>query len=161
YSLAPQLLPPGTQLERTKFRIAPLGGWGDLKEQVGVEEKRHCVETTRAGYYPALQKLQICSMSENAMHELLKLCRRENIQVILLLTPEAKEFQNWYSPAARAAVDRYAAGLADQYRVPLIDARDWLEEADFLDHHHVLLRGAERFTTRLGREVLQPWVAGT
>jgi hypothetical protein len=81
--------------------------------------------------------------------------------VVLVLTPEGKEFQGWYAPEARAEVDRYSAAVASEYGLPLIDARDWLSEEDFSDQHHTLRRGAERFTERLGREVLRPLVAGT
>jgi len=40
----------------------------------------------------------------------------------------------------------------------LVDARTWLPDSDFMDLHHVLASGAERFTKRLEEEVLRPLV---
>ena len=132
-----------------------------VQEWVKPEEKSRQIEAAHAGYFPALQNLRISAMSDRALRELVALCRQEGIQVVLLLTPESKEFQSWYAPAARVEVDRYCADLAQRFHLPLVDARDWLDEDDFVDHHHVLVRSAQRFTTRLGKEVLQPLVLGT
>jgi hypothetical protein len=44
--------------------------------------------------------------------------------------------------------------------VPVVDARTWLDDDDFTDSHHPLQRGAEKFTRRLGRELLEPLVQG-
>lgn len=163
HALSPYLLPPDTRPEVERVTFGPLGGDYSLesREPLGPEEHSRQGDAARASYYPNLQKLQICELSDRAMRDLLTLCRQEGIQVVLLLTPESKEFQSWYAPEARAAVDRYCADLAGRYQVPLVDARDWLEEDDFFDHHHARLRGACRFTARLGSEVLQPLVMGT
>src|SRR5262249_24621311 len=124
------------------------------------DEARKRVEWAQRGYYPTLQKLRIGDMSDRAMHELLDLCRANGISVALLLTPEGSAFQSWYSPEAGRCVDDYCAALSQEYGVPLVDGRDWLDDGDFADSHQVNLRGAEAFTLRLGRDVLQPLVEG-
>ena len=43
--------------------------------------------------------------------------------------------------------------------MPVVDARDWLADADFYDYHHVLHRGAKAYTDRLARGVLRPYLA--
>jgi hypothetical protein len=42
--------------------------------------------------------------------------------------------------------------------VPLIDARDWVDDDGFWDGHHMLPAGAAQFTHRFEREALQPLV---
>jgi hypothetical protein len=112
------------------------------------------------GYYPPMQDLHVTDISDRATRELLEFCRGQGIEVVLVLTPEGRTFQSWYSPESRRRVDAYCDALSRAYGVPLIDARDWLDDADFTDSHHVNARGAEAFTLRLGRDVLQPLVDG-
>ena len=57
-------------------------------------------------------------------------------------------------------MDEYAAGLAREFGVRVIDARRWLPDAQFFDGDHPLLSGQATFTERLHREVLVPFVAG-
>ena len=114
----------------------------------------------RKGYEPALQNLQIADLSDRATRDLLRFCKRRGITVVLLLTPEGSAFQSWYSAESRRRVESYCSSISNEYRVPLIDARNWLADDDFVDSHHVNARGAEKFTLRLGREVIQPLANG-
>ena len=77
-----------------------------------------------------------------------------------MLSPESSEFRGWYPEAARARIDSYCDELRRDYGVRVIDARSWVADEDFIDGHHALPRGAATFTHRLGRDVLQPLVAG-
>jgi hypothetical protein len=142
--------------------LGRLGGdyaWMAAPKRDPIEAQRR-TQATRDGYRPNLQDLRIADISGRALHETLNLCRDQHIPVVLLLSPEGKDFQSWYSPDARRLVDDYPAALAREYDVPLIDARDWLDECDFIDSHHTVLAGAKRFTLRLGTDVLQPFVEG-
>ncbi|MFO0822988.1 MAG: hypothetical protein U0792_07695 [Gemmataceae bacterium] len=68
-------------------------------------------------------------------------------------TPEGPTFRGWYDPAGVARFDAYLNGVAREYELPILDARDWLEENDFHDAHHPLRRGADKFTLRFAREI--------
>jgi hypothetical protein len=111
-------------------------------------------------YMPALQDLRVTRLSNLAMRDLAELCQREHIELVLLLTPEGPTFQSWYSAESRRRLDDYCAGFCREFRIPLVDARDWMKEEDFLDSHHLLVPGAEQFTRRFGRDVLELLVAG-
>lgn len=111
-------------------------------------------------YYESLQHYQVQPSCDRAMRDLLTLCQREGIAVVLLMTPEGTEFRSWYSPQARVDVDGYVAGLARDYQVPVIDTRDWAPDSDFADSHHLMTLGAVKYTLRLGQEVLEPLVEG-
>ncbi len=121
---------------------------------------RQMTELARQDYSPQVQDLHIAEISDRATRELIDLCRQHGIALVLLLTPEGPSFQSWYSAESRQRIDRYCTALSQECHVPLIDARNWLDEVDFFDSHHVMLHGAEKFTSRLGREVLQPLVEG-
>jgi hypothetical protein len=160
--LMPDWVPADVLLEEDAVTINPLGGDHDwqLKEYVEPEKIHRLTEHARAGYYPALQRFHIKDRSARAVRDLLDLCRREQIQVVMLLAPEATEFRRWYAASAPTEIDHFLAELRQEYDVPVIDARDWLPDDRFIDTHHVILRGADEFTLRLGREVLQPLAEG-
>jgi hypothetical protein len=161
--VVPQWLPPEQHLLQEEIVLGPLGGdyawWG--KPQPDDERIRLGTAAARNGYFPPLQQsFTISAISETASRELLDLCRREHIQVVMFLSPEGKDFQSWYCPQTRKKIDDYCAALSREFDVPLVDARNWLGERDFVDSHHTCLPGAERFTRRLGEEVIKPLVAG-
>jgi hypothetical protein len=159
---APCLLPPEARLEIESVALGPLGGdygWQAKSNlQPEVIEFRQAV--TRAGYVPVLENFEICPIVDRAMNDLLGLCRQVGIRAALLLTPEATEFRNWYSPESLRDIQDFCSCLSKRYQVPVVDARQWLGDQDFADYHHPLIRGAEAFTRRLGCEMLEPWVRG-
>jgi hypothetical protein len=158
--LAPRCVPSGIRQGEANITLDRLGGdhgWC-LRNEVNAASGTGCLEAACQGYYPALQHFRIVDISDRAVRELITLCRQEGIGLTLLLTPEGKIFQSWYSPAARQLIDRYCQELSRTYDVSLVDARDWLGEEQFVDSHHTRVSGAEAFTRRLGSDVLQPFV---
>jgi hypothetical protein len=131
-------------------------GWMARRENVSPAEYRHALDHARREVTPILRQFRLSAAPDRALREILHVCRREGIAPVLVLMPEGTEFQSWYPPAVRAAVETYVAGLSREYRVPLVDARSWVADDYFADSHHLLVRGAEVFTERLGREVLRP-----
>ncbi len=142
--------------------LGPLGGdagWC-LQDAIDAETRRRRYEGTRTLYFDALQHYRIDGATDRALRESLDLCRREKIECVLLITPESSEFRSWYNADGLAAFDRYRDGLRADYGVSIIDARTWAPDDQFADAHHLLRPGAEAFTDRLGREVLQPLFEG-
>lgn len=145
-----------------RITLGPLGGdagWM-LETRIDAEAKRRRTEAVRGIYWENLQHYHIDPLTDRAVRESLQLCRREGVECALLLTPESNEYRSWYSAEGAADFDRYCAGLAGEYDVPIVDARTWLTDDQFTDGHHPLRVGAEAFTDRLGREALQPLVEG-
>jgi hypothetical protein len=151
---------PDAEWEQDQVHLAPLGGEGSQPPAPDAAETRRRTDLARQGYFPPLRDLHVVDLSDRATRELLDLCRRRGIAVALVLTPEGSAFRSWYAPESRRRVDAYCDALSRDYGVPLIDAREWLEDGDFTDSHHVTPRGAEVFTLRLGREVLRPLAEG-
>ncbi|MGH7193885.1 MAG: hypothetical protein ACREJM_10175 [Candidatus Saccharimonadales bacterium] len=141
----------------TSGEFIPVGPWGSfphLEESVADHERQRRLRQEHDAYIDALQNFAVSDSSRRAMHELADLCRREQIELTLLLTPEGSDFRHWYRPEARGQVDRFCAELRGSYELDLIDARDWLSDDQFSDSHHMLAGGAQEFTRRLAAQVL-------
>jgi hypothetical protein len=155
--LAPGCVPPdGCGPEA----IGPLGGWLGLRTSVTPEERRNQTALAESQYRHRLQAHRIAPAADRAVRDLLDLCRRERISVVLVRSPESGLFRDWYTPGASESVDRYLNGLAGEYGAAVIDAQRWLADEDFYDGHHALHRGAATFTHRFEHEVLRPLAAG-
>lgn len=140
--------------------LGPLGGSTPLKTPATAENIRSYTDAVRNQYRPGLQNFHVTDVADNSLREMIELCRRENVEVVLVLTPESSEFRGWYADATRKHVNDYCDNLRHHCGVRIIDARTWLPDEDFLDAHHALPRGAETFTQRLGRDVLEPLIRG-
>jgi hypothetical protein len=57
-------------------------------------------------------------------------------------------------------IGEFYTQLGAEFSVPVVDARQWCPDEDFLDPHHLTPDGARTFTLRLGSEVLAPLVRG-
>jgi hypothetical protein len=119
---------------------------------------RHAIEVRGESIHRdmahVLNDYRISTVADRALHDLLALCRREHIRVVMIVLPEAKVFKTWYAPGARGQVDQYLQRLSEECAVPLVDARDWSPDTDFGDPIHLLPEGARTFTERCAREVL-------
>ncbi len=104
-------------------------------------------------YVSSLKHFHLGTGPARAMRDLLELCRREQIPIVLVITPESTTFQSWYTPECRATMRAMLEELRTTFGVEVIDATDWNKDDEFLDGHHLEERGAERFTTRLLVEV--------
>jgi hypothetical protein len=136
-------------LDRTGWMIYP-------NTILDAAQQYRALEFARQQYAVPLAHFRITAVADGALRELLELCRQRQIAALLLLMPEGTEFQSWYTPAARAEIDRYLACLSRGYDVPLVDARSWLPDTAFFDSHHLHPDGATAFTQRLAREVFKP-----
>jgi hypothetical protein len=93
-----------------------------------------------------------------AMKELLALCAEQHIRAALVLMPEGPLFRSWYTAQARRQTDEFIRQLSAEFHLPLLDARDWFSEEEFVDSHHLRGAGARAFTERLGRDSLTGWL---
>jgi hypothetical protein len=142
------------------MNLGPLGGSAPLHTAATSDNVHHYTEAVRAQYFPGLQHFHVTGVADQSLRHLLEACQTEGVEVVLLLTPESSEFRSWYPESARRHVDSYCTALSQAYGVRVVDARTWIADADFIDAHHAIPRGAEAFTRRLAQELLQPLVAG-
>jgi hypothetical protein len=105
-----------------------------------------------AQYGPALRCPTLFEPRVQALEHLVQRCRQDGIDCVLFLPPESSFFHTRTETGLQAALQQLAA----RQNVPVHDGRAWLPDEDFIDGHHALLTGSERFTARFAREVLRP-----
>jgi hypothetical protein len=128
--------------------------WGyEIAEPLTAAVRAREVATTVRMYLGGLPRFRLGRGPSQAMRDLMELCRREQIPVVLVLTPESTTFHSWYAPEGLAAALRMLEELRRTYGAEVIDATRWVPDEDFIDGHHVLPAGAEVFTTRLREEL--------
>jgi len=133
-------------------------GWRGRFGTASQEERDRETSENLERYRPALIDTTLAPGPVQAYHDLLTLCRNQHIPVILLIPPESSAFRA-YKPDAEACRIEHVKGLAREFSLPLVDARDWIDDDGFWDGHHMLEDGSDRYTERLGREVLGPRLA--
>jgi hypothetical protein len=131
------------------------GQFGASTYKLTPVHRQRCEEAARAEYATMLnQNFRLGERPCRAYREILETCRRERIATALLWMPEGPTFRDWYSVEALAQVQGFLNDLSREFAVPVINAREWLnDEGDFRDSHHLLACGAERFSRRLGEAV--------
>jgi hypothetical protein len=112
-------------------------------------------------FAPVLGERPLSGHACQALEDLLEVCRQRGIAVALIQMPESSEFRSWYSASNRDAFQRFARQIADKHDARLIDARTWMDDADFVDGHHLYDFGAEKFTRRLCAEHMIPMLKAT
>jgi hypothetical protein len=162
---APDLASRGADNNRNWEKIHWLGldDWGWLPvgwPRLGPEEFAQKLEHARQVTQPDLEGLAFKPGTDWAIHELLRECREHGSKVALFFNPEHSGLRSWYSPQAWERVQSYFLGLAGEFNVPVIDARDWVPDEGFVDFCHLLPCGADLFSARFGREVLRLLVEG-
>jgi hypothetical protein len=153
----------GDAVLEERIKLNALGGDHDwwVKTTIDPEVKRRSVAAMRAAAAEELPHFHVTPAADRATRECLDLCRQEGVECVILTTPESSPLRSLYSEEGAEAVARYRAELSEEYNVPVVDASRWIPDEQFADAHHLLRAGADAFTDRLGREVLQPLVGGT
>lgn len=129
-------------------------GWlRPVFDSISDEQRRIGVERARSEYADLLRSLRLNGPATEAIGEAVAACRHAGVPIVLVLMPEGRAFREMYSPQARRAVDQFV--LDWQSAVPVIDAREWLDDDAFSDSHHLLASGAESFSRRLAAESVQ------
>lgn len=142
--------------------LGPLGDDAILSRPGAHPEnkKKEQYELIKGMYAYQMQDLQFDPQLVDATRALLQLCRDRHIPAAILIAPEDSRFRSWYGPGVEERIDAFYAGLSRDFGVPVVDARRWCPDEDFLDPHHLMPDGARRFTLRLGKEMLEPMVRG-
>jgi hypothetical protein len=130
-------------------------GWQpNPRDRVTAEEGAWGTWLALQQYHGALDHFQISPAPDRALHDLLDLCRQEQLPVQLLLMPEGSEFHAAYGEEGQRIINTYLRLLAEEYGIEVLDTRRWMPDCAFADNHHLLPAGAAAFSERFGREKL-------
>ena len=162
---APFLVPPLSSISLDFGELAweKLDGAGWLPspfERPGPEGFAEAMERGKTLTKPLLDEFQISEVSDRALCDLLDECRTHGIRVALIILPEHSALRGWYPPSTRASLTAYLLRLGATYHAPVIDARTWCGDEEFVDYCHLQPVGARSFSERFGREVYRPLLEG-
>lgn len=153
----PRWLDPKCQFDQRVLNRLDGDGWAPSELATVTPELYEQLARTAVGVYePAFADFHITERPSRAINEMLTLCRAEGIETALFLMPEASQFRAGYSAAARQQIDVYLTDVSRGYDVPVFDLTYACPDASFVDSHHLLPAGAERFSRRFARDVLRP-----
>lgn len=139
------------------FQACDASGWVNPPVQMSTpEQRRKATDFARKEYGFCLEDFHLGGPACKALREILELGKREQIKIAFVLMPEGSEFRSWYTPAVWNQVERFLEEMQITYGVPIVNAREWVNDDGFSDSHHLLPSGAIVFSQRLGRESLPP-----
>jgi hypothetical protein len=119
---------------------------------------RQWTEDVIKGYSGCFGNLPINPKIDAALREMLETCSRQGIRTALLLMPD--RFRDYYVPPDRTRIDGFLERLSRQYGACVLDTRDWADDTEFHDGTHLTPQSAAVYSARLGRELIQPLLAG-
>jgi hypothetical protein len=156
-------LPPGTARTDFQWRDMTAFGWSAHYPAEWPEPRREqAFAVARSQYEDHLSRFHIEPGDDRLLRESIAECQAHGAKVALYVMPESPRFRAWYPPGARERFQEYYTTLSRELDTPVFDAMDWLDdESAFMDGHHLLGPAAERFSERLGRECVKPWIAGS
>jgi hypothetical protein len=156
-SLAPAFLPPGLARDQAFLSFDDSGC--SIMPKLPPEVTRYAHDKALAAYSGI--KLSLGGLPVQALEIILQECRRRHIAVAMLVTPESPQFQGVYTSEDWRCFHDLIDGLSRKYEVPVVDARNWVPEAEFFDGlHHVDARGASTFSKHLTERFLLPFWRG-
>jgi hypothetical protein len=155
FAVAPGLL---TGQGPTDAPLVAKPGPGLMWTDPSQELRSKALAEARREYADTLQAAPAAGSGCDALRELLAACRRDGVPAALVVMPEGPVFRSWYAPETWKWIQAWLEQVAHENGAALINAREWIAEDEFMDSHHLLPRGADRFSERLGREYILPLV---
>jgi hypothetical protein len=97
--------------------------------------------------------------SLRAIRDLVARCRDERIAVLFVEPPVSPMFRGWFRPGVWASGEERLSAFAGELGVERIPPYAGLEESDYIDGHHMLRSGAEKYSRWLADTHLRAWLA--
>jgi hypothetical protein len=103
-----------------------------------------------------LADYRIGGTSSLALERLIRHCRDQGMEVLLVAPPVASCQRDLYTPEIESVFVPYIHRLEKTYKCRFVDYRDSLPDEEFYDNHHLRPSGGRLFSRQLTREVLIP-----
>jgi hypothetical protein len=120
-----------------------------------VADRRERMKEVKEKLQAGFQNYHITEHPKQAIETLIKVCRTNGVEPIVIVLPENSEFRSWYSPDAMAQIKRYLDDLREHQHVRVQDYRFSLNDDYFTDGQHLHEQGAWVFTHMLNQTLLQ------
>lgn len=129
-----------------------LDGWGWLPgmdpHPDDTATRRKLTETIWKHFADQLNGAAIHPDSDRALREAVALARAHGTRVGFVCLPESAEFQGRYPAELERSAREHLTGLSRELAVPIIDARNWMDERYLADGFHLSRAGAAAFTAK-------------
>lgn len=129
--------------------VAQQSGWKDYEANLAVARK---------SFEYLVHNFKPHDGAVSALHDMLDLCEKNGIKVMLVQLPESSDFRSWYSPESKFTLATLFESIADDHQVKWLDAQIWVPDGQFADGHHLLSGGATVFSERFVQEAAKPWL---
>lgn len=150
----PELFPKGPRLD---VGWAELDGWGWLPgmdpHPGDAETRRKLTEGIRKHFAPQMTGGSIHPDSDRALRAAVALARANGARVGLVYLPESAEFRTRYPAELERSAREHLATLSRALALPVLDARDWMDERYLADGFHLSRTGAALFTAKLSATI--------
>lgn len=103
-------------------------------------------------YGEYLESFDVAQGPYRHLLQIIERCRQQGIEVVLIVMPESQEFREGGGQEIIQKREAFIEQIRTEAKAPLIDARNWCDDEDFYDGHHLNVQGAARFTARLAQE---------
>lgn len=97
--------------------------------------------------------------SVRAVREIATVCRANAIPVAFFIPPISPAFRAKFAPGVLARAEAYLLTLSTELGVPVFPAMVDMNEDEFMDGHHMLKHGAQRYSRWVARTQIKPWLA--
>jgi hypothetical protein len=138
----------------------PAADWGQLIRDSLRNTKPDPNRTTTQGLNDVRRELRQYRPGGNsaaALERMLRRCRAQGIEPLLVAVPLPSGHRGCYEPAIEADFQAYVRDLTSAYQCRFLDYRAALPDHFFIDHHHASPEGKQVFSRQLGLEVLAPF----
>jgi hypothetical protein len=116
-------------------------------------ERDRMLAACGAIYRPLFADYRISASADRALREAVATARDSGAAVGLLYLPESSEFRSWYTPEAERLARKHLAEVSRDLALPVINAREWMDDGLLVDGFHLSRLGAREFTRRLGTAI--------
>jgi hypothetical protein len=105
-------------------------------------------------YRPLFADYRIAASADRAFREAVAVARANGAAVGLLYLPESSEFRAWYTPEAERLAREHLSGISRDLALPVINAREWMDDGLLVDGFHLSRLGAAEFSRKLGPAIV-------
>jgi len=133
----------------------------DFKPVVQVEGvyRVEAIEHARKEYADMFAHFQSGPASIRAMKELVAVCRANGIRVAFLDPSVSPTFRDSFAAGVHEAGEASLRQLAEELDVTVFPPLPDVTDGEFMDGHHMMKHGAERYSRWLADTHLKPWLA--
>jgi hypothetical protein len=138
--------------------------WDKLLRPPGTPLLSETAELSRVGAFDVIRRwlrhYRIQGGNVKALERVLRLCRKEGIQVVMIGIPVTQPHRDAYTPEINREYLSFLEGLTRTYGFRFVDYRARVPDNLFVDTHHLSPEGGLYFSRVLTYEVLAPFWHG-